>query len=167
MFRSLDREPDCISRLLDPRTRWSKVGEFPNDHLGSLIDPPGPLWINGNHTYNGENDYVLVEELDKVDGSLTLICVDGGLQLHVWTDGAFGNLRRRVQAEFSFGGVTYRLSVTDPLIKTWARDQSEGVYSLGLRYLTISLGEPWQDGRCYKLVAAIIRAHDETGYGRI
>lgn len=143
--------------LLDPDAYWSKVGEFGHGNLDLLADAPGSIWINGHHTSKGQNDYVTVEEADKTDGSLKLIAVDS-LQLHVYRPGvAFGNPKRRVQAEFSFSGLNYRLWVTDPLIETAYLVQADGVYALGSSYLTISLGEPWE-GRCYKLVAAIIGA---------
>jgi len=147
--------------LLDPVAYWSKAGKFGHDDLDLLTDAPGPIWVNGHHTYNGRNDYVTVEEADKTDGSLKLIAVDDGLQLRVYRPGkAFGDPKRRVQAEFSFSGVNYRLWVTDPLIETAylaQAAQADGVYTLDSRYLTISLGEPWE-GRCYKLVAAVIGA---------
>ncbi len=143
--------------LLDPNAYWSKVGKFGHDNLDLLTDAPGSIWINGHDTYNGRNDYVTVEEAGKIGGSLKLIAVDG-LQLHVYkTDDAFGYPKRKIQAEFSFGGVNYRLSVTDPLIETAYLDKADGFYTLGSRYLTISLGEPYK-GRCYKLIAAIIGA---------
>ncbi|HWR46939.1 MAG TPA: hypothetical protein VN327_04865 [Pseudonocardiaceae bacterium] len=144
--------------LLDPSKYWRKVGEFGHRNLSFLADAPGPLWINGHQTNNGQNDCVPVEEADKTDGSLKLIAVASGLQLCVCRTGEnFGNPRRRAQAEFSFGGMNYRLWVTDPLIETEYLARVDGVYALGSSYLTISLGEPW-DGRCYKLVAAIIGA---------
>jgi hypothetical protein len=70
---------------------------------------------------------------------------------------ARGDPKRRVQAHFSFGGVGYRLWVTDPFIESAYLAQLDGMYALGPSYLTISLGEPWH-GNCYKFVAAIIGA---------
>lgn len=116
----------------------------------------GSIWINGHHTHNGQNDYVPVTSAMEIDGSLKLIGVHEGLRLHVYEPGgAFGNMKRRVQAEFSYSGVDYHLWVTDPRIETAYLARGDGRYTLGPSYLTISLGEPW-DGRYYKLVAAII-----------
>lgn len=141
--------------LLDPDRYWRKVGEFSHDNMGILVDSPGTLWLNGHSTRIGQNDYVPAEDADKVDGSLKLIAVRG-LKLRVCKPGeAFGNTKRRVQAHFHFGGVNYRLWVTDPLVERAYFVQPDGVYNLGPRYLTISLGEPW-NGQCSKLVAAII-----------
>lgn len=145
--------------LLNSNAYWSKAGEFRRDYLSFLASVPGPLWANGRHTRNGQNDYVAVEEIDKTDGSLKLIAASNGLQLHVYRPGEdFDNPRRRVQAEFSFGGISYCLWATDPLVETEYLAQVDGVYTLRSSYLTISLGEPW-DGHCYKLVAAIIGAN--------
>jgi hypothetical protein len=147
------RQPE--NWLLDPGRYWSKAGEFEYENLHRLTDHRGELWINGHDTSNGLNDFVPVDEADRVDGSLKLIFVDD-LRLHVYRPGlSFGNPKRRVQAIFSFGGVGYRLWVTDPLIETRYLARADGVHTLGSSYLTVSLGEPLE-GRCYKLVAAII-----------
>jgi len=147
------RQPE--NWLLDPNRYWSKTGEFEYENLHRLTDPQGELWVNGHNTSNGLNDFVPADEADRIGGSLRLIFVDG-LRLRVYRPGlVFGNLKRRVQAIFSFGGFGYRLWVTDPLIETRYLDRADGVHALGSSYLTISLGEPLED-RCYKLVAAII-----------
>lgn len=120
--------------MIDRDAYWSKVEKFGHDNLDLLTDAPGSIWINGHHTSKGHNDYVTVEEVDKTDCSLKLIAVDG-LQLHVYRPGvAFGNPRRRVQTEFSFSGLNYRLWVTDPLIETAYLAQADGVYTLGPSY---------------------------------
>lgn len=143
--------------LLDPDRYWSKVGDFERGNLGSLIDAPGPIWINGHHTYNGLNDHVPLEDVGDTGGSLKLIAVDR-LELQVYRPGAaFGNPKRRVQAKFSFNNTDYNLWVTDPRIETEYLAQADGIYDLGSSYLTISLGEPLK-GCCYKLVATIIGA---------
>lgn len=143
--------------LLDPNTYWSKVGEFGRDSLHLLAEPSGLIWIDGYSTHNGQNDYVPVEKVNKTGGSLKLIAVDD-LQLHVFRPyEAFGDPRRKVQADFSFSGVNYQLWVTDPQVETAYLAQADGTYALGSSYLTISLGEPYR-GCCYKLVAAIIGA---------
>lgn len=145
--------------LLDPGWYWTRGGTFPHGSLSLLTMAPGPLWINGHRTYNGLNDYVPVEDTGGIYDSLKLIAVQS-LQLHVYIPGeAFGDMRRRVQADFSFSGVDYSLWVTDSVIEPEYLAQASGVYNLNASYLTISLGEPHRDGRCYKLVAAIIGSH--------
>jgi hypothetical protein len=102
------------------------------------------------------NDYLTVEEASAVDSSLKLIRVADGLRLRVFRPGeAFGNPKRRVQAHFSFGHAAYQLWVTDPIIEAAYLGRADGEYALGPSFLTISLGEPYE-GRCFKLVAAII-----------
>ena len=141
--------------LLDPRYYWSKVGDIKPSDLKSLVDTSGSLWKNGNSTYNGMNDYLTVEEAAAVSGSLKLILLSQGLKFRVWSPGeAFGDAKRRVQANFGFNGVSYSLWVTDPIMESLYLAQPDGEYALGPSYLTISLGEQL-NGRCYKLVAAI------------
>lgn len=68
---------------------------------------------------------------------------------------AFGNPKRRVQAQFSYGQDEYRLWVTDPAAEERYLAADDGVHQAGPSYLTVSVGEPYGDS-CYKLVAAVI-----------
>ncbi len=73
--------------------------------------------------------------------------------------------KRRIKASFYLQSSHYNLSVTDPLFLKKMQDFSDGDYpveELALPnfnseqlFLTISLGEPYQE-YCYKLVAAVI-----------
>jgi hypothetical protein len=142
--------------LLNPNEYWTKVGTISWDDLGSFTEAAGPLWVNGSKTYHGLNDRVAEEVADKLDFSLRLIHV-AGLQLEIFAPGIeFGNRKRRVQAVFHHAGSRYRLWVTDPIYERKYLAQPDGVHDLGECYLTMSLGEPHDDGYCYKLVAAII-----------
>lgn len=135
--------------LLDPGWFWIKAGNFPYGSLTWAAEPPQPLWINGHHTYNGLNDCVPIEQIGNINSSLKLIAVDD-LQIHVYVSWD----RRRVQAKFSFDDIYYHLWVTDPVIERKYYSYHDGLYNLGARYLTVSLGEPYMD-KCYKLVAAV------------
>jgi hypothetical protein len=78
------------------------------------------------------------------------------MQLSVFKPGeAFGNPKRRVQARFRFNGHAYALWVTDPIVERTYLSRQDGHYRVGESYLTISLGEPFNNN-CYKLVAAVI-----------
>jgi hypothetical protein len=84
------------------------------------------------------------------------------------------NLRWRIEhhpynahkaiAQFQLGSTSYRLPVTDPERLNAFRAMAPGEYPVtacGIAaghevLLTISLGEPWEDGYCYKLVAGIL-----------
>ena len=94
-----------------------------------------------------------IEYINGINSSLKLIAAQG-LQIRVYTPYD----RRRVQANFIFGGVNYHLWVTDPVIESQYYAQADGLYNLGAKYLTVSLSEPYQGG-CYKVVAAIIGEH--------
>lgn len=63
-----------------------------------------------------------------------------------------------LRGSFRYNSVDYRLKITDAGAEKRSRDMglSCGEYSVGERYLTISLGEPFE-GYCYKLIAAIIK----------
>jgi hypothetical protein len=140
--------------LLDPQFYWAKVGRVDWESLSTFADQPRELWLNGFSTGSGLNDRVPVKEAQQLGESLFLLRVHN-LTLHVFAPGAaFNNLKRRVQADFSFQGVQYLLWVTDPLIERQYAG-NDGDYDVGECFLTVSLGEP-KDNFCYKLVAAII-----------
>ena len=146
--------------LLDPDYYWEKAGVFSRRDLPELVDPIAPLWIDGQSTYQGRNDRILLESADSVSDSLRLIHVEE-LNLAVFKPGeAFGNPKRRVQGRFSHAGTRYALWVTDPEYERAYLARLDGTYDIGECYLTISLGEPYE-GYCYKLIAAIIRAEEQ------
>ena len=141
--------------LLDPAFYWTRVGTIGWDALRDFADDAGPLWINDRSTYNGQNDELAEPDAHELTSSLTLIHVDA-LRLRSFAPGqAFGNSKRRVQAAFSHAGVIYRLWVTDPVYERRYLAQPDGEHRLGECYLTVSLGEPYNNA-CHKLVAAII-----------
>ena len=131
------------------------MGRVTWDDLPSLADPAGPLWINGDSTYNGRNDRIALAMTAELRSSLRLVRVDR-LVLSVFKPGeAFGDFKRRVQGRFRHADADYYLWVTDPVYERAYLARPDGDYELGESFLTISLGEPF-NGYCYKLIAAII-----------
>lgn len=154
----IEPRPSCRQPenwLLDPQSYWRKVGTYSQFDLSALLDPIEPLWTNGWSTYEGKNDKIPMDAMSRVSDSLRLIHIER-LILQVFSPGeAFGNAKRRVQAKFSHAGVNYALWVTDPIYEEEYLAKLNGFYEIHDCYLTISLGEPYQDA-CYKLVAAVI-----------
>ncbi len=143
--------------LLAPELYWERVGRLSPSQLSALVDPPAPLWLDGYHTYNGRNDKIPIALADSVTASLRLLLADG-VRIDVVTPGeAFGNNKRRVQGRFQHAGQEYLLWITDPDFERAYLAKPNGTYGIGECYLTISLGEPYQNA-CYKLIAAIIPA---------
>lgn len=126
------------------------------NELGSLVDPRDSLWDNSSSTWNGKSDRIIASVAEYLTDSLRLIYIDR-LKLSVFAPGRdFGNPKRRVQARFRHLSHEYRLWVTDPVYERRYLQGLDQDYELGECYLTISIGEPMNDGSCYKLVAAII-----------
>jgi Dual OB-containing domain len=141
--------------LLDPQLYWERRGRLRWDDLSGLQDRRGPLWVNGNSSYNGLNDRIPLAQATALRSSLKLIHVRN-LELRVFAPGeAFGNTKRRVQARFTFDGTDYWLWVTDPIVERKYLAEPDGEYAVGEAYLTVSIGEPYQD-HCYKLVATVL-----------
>ena len=141
--------------LLDPKYYWEKVGRLSPFDLPALEDPAAPLWIDGYSTYKGRNDKIPIPAIASVADSLRLIRIDR-LQLVVCRPGeAFGNNKRRVQGRFRHAETEYALWVTDPRYERKYLSKLDGAYHLGECYVTVRLGESYQDA-CYKLIATII-----------
>ncbi len=141
--------------LLDPQSYWVKRDGYRWEDLGALQDHAGSLWLNGFSSYNGINDRVPLTQAMTLTSSLKLIHLDNP-NIRVFAPGkAFGNAKRRVQASFSFDGTDYALWVTDPIVERQYLAKPDDEYPLRDVYLTISIGEPYQD-YCYKLVATVI-----------
>lgn len=142
------------NHVIDADKYWKKTGTISWEDLKDLVDPPAPLWVNGDSSYNGANDRVAVQVASKLDHSLVLI-EPQNLTVHVQLEGAdFGNPKRKVRADFIHHGTHYRLAVTDPVAERAFLAKPDGVHALQDAYLCISLGEEYQ-GSCYKLVATI------------
>ena len=154
----LDARPKTYQQenwLLDPEHYWERVGRATWADLATLADPVEPLWIDGHSTYNGLNDRIPLALTGEIVSSLCLLRVDR-LTLSVFKPGeAFGDSKRRVQGRFRHAGSEYHLWVTDPGYERTFLAQPDGDHQLGECFLTVSLGEPYNDA-CYKLIAAII-----------
>jgi len=147
--------------LLDPDYYWEKAGRATWEDLIRLADRIEPLWLDGINAYNGMNDKIPLAQVGSVRSSLRLLHV-GTLGISVFKPGeAFGNPKRRVQGRFEYSGSEYRLWVTDPVYERAFLSKPDGDYKLGESFLTVSLGEPYNDA-CYKLIATIIERDGGT-----
>jgi hypothetical protein len=141
--------------LLDPAHHWQFQARTGPERLVELIEAPGPLWLNGTSTIHGLHDQIPVEQAAKLVSSLKLIQVPD-LRLRVFAPGAaFGNTKRRVQGRFTYAGVEYALWVTDPVVERQYLALQEEEHTVGTAFLTVSLGEPFNN-HTQKLIAAVI-----------
>lgn len=121
-----------------------------------FVDQDYRLWVDDHSTVNGINDRVPFPSASFLNNSLRFIKVDG-IELVISQPGqAFGCNRRRLQGRFRYHSADYWLWVTDPIYERQYFRQPNGNYSIGECFLTVSLGEPYNDDYVYKLVAAII-----------
>jgi len=139
---------------IDENYYWGNIGKF-SGNLNTLIDQPSALWNNNDSSYYGINDRVHSLQIPSPIQSLYFI-VTNNLNIIVQTEGAeFGNGKRKVRANFVYNGITYRISVTDPVIESYYLKQGEGTYTpSGNIYMTVSLGDAYNDHH-YKLAAGI------------
>ncbi len=154
VLKSLPQGWQTENWLLDPEIYWRKWGTFPLHDLSRLVNPDMSLWIDGESTWHGRNDCLPPAPTSSLAGSLQLIAV-ARVELAVFQPGrAFGNNKKRVQARFIHSGTNYALWVTDPGYEKAYLRKPNGIYKIDACYLTVSVGEPYND-RCYKLVATV------------
>ncbi len=99
-----------------------------------------------------------IENRGGVD-SLTLVQPE-----NVWWQTRICQEWKKARVFFQLGRRSYDLPLTDPdftarvqRLDVGDHDDREVQIESGTRYLfVISLGEPWDDGRCYKLVAGVV-----------
>ena len=151
--------------LIDPKRRWYRVSRVHTSYLDELVDPMASLWTHGGNSADGLNDRVplafvapprdslqLFTAAPPLRDSLRLIKV-AALEISVHDEGFLG---RKVRGRFQYNNSYYNLSITDPECKKECRKKPDGEYQAGEKFLTISLGEPF-NGYCYKLIASVIQ----------
>lgn len=141
--------------LLNPSRQWRKVGHLSWDDLPPLADPEDPLWTNGFNSRSGENDQVPEDVAAGHDTSLRLVKVEDLTVIVSEPSRPSANFPI-LRGRFSHCDETYCFRITDPVSETGSVNLPYGEYAVGERYLTVSLGEPFE-GNAYKLIAAIIR----------
>ena len=137
--------------LFDAQSQWMDAGGFDSNNLMHLVDPIEPLWHNGSNSNHGTNNRMRSAITNTIPNSLRFVFVDN-LTIIVSTV----HTNRRVDGIFRHDGADYRLSVTDPQYRQEYRTRRDGIYEFGGCYLTVSVGELFDDGYHYKLIAAII-----------
>ena len=141
------------NHLIDPEYYWEKEDTLPWNQLENALDHDKPtLWVNGYESSIGINNRIPQSLADQITSSLMLIRPKN---LEVVVSAGWES-KRRVDANFHYRDQTYRLNVTDPIIKRDYLARENGKYEIPDAYVCVSVaGEPF-DGFHYKLVAAII-----------
>lgn len=142
--------------LIDANRYWTKTGIFEGS-LNDLLDFPEDLWGTGHSSYQGMNDRMPESMCADYSESLYLIRPQN-LEIIVRVEGGeFGNPKRKVRAQFEYGGDAYLLPVTDPMVERKYLSGENGRFRLTPEqiYLCVSLGLPY-DEYCYKFLTSLI-----------
>ncbi|MCY4527729.1 MAG: hypothetical protein OXD46_01700 [Chloroflexi bacterium] len=141
--------------LLDPNRRWTRINRVGEKARPLFTDADEMLWINGHHSNRGWNDRIPFPDASLLDTSLKLIKVES-LRVSVSEPYKSTSTHPELRGHFNYNGCDYSLRITDADVESRVNDLDYGNYSVGERFLTISLAEPFE-GYSYKLIAAIIK----------
>lgn len=134
--------------------QWVKRGVLAWPDVPQLLDRPSSLWVNRDSTALGVNDCMSQAEAATIQESIFLV-QPTDFVLTIGTNPWSGKPSYR--GKFSYKGIPYNLSMTDPAARDAFAGKAAGEYPIPDAYICVSLTEPYaQDGRCHKLVAAII-----------
>jgi hypothetical protein len=154
MLRPLPLGQQQENHLIDPHQHWVKRGIATWAQLQASAERPETLWANGYSSSNGINDKVPQPIALTLQNSLYLVRPEG-LVVSVGMEPGFDGAppRRKVRAQFKFGGLDYRFASTDPVL---SRHLGDGDTRFPEALLCVSLAAEALNGYCYKLVAAVI-----------
>lgn len=155
------------NKVLDRKFGFVFQRKFSWVNLKTLVDSDyESLWeVEGKMDFSsrkGHFDRVPIQYLSGPRNTLRLIYLEKSCI--VFGDSSKGIMKCRL--EFNLKGVSYNLPVTDPELYKSLPTKGQGVCDLPPAYCCISLGEPYIDGRAYKLVASII-TEERTKDGRL
>jgi hypothetical protein len=145
------------NHLIEDGTVWRHRRMLSYGAIKGAIDHNfNTLWRNGFSSGKGENDRVPSRLLAQEVSSLALIEPEN-FELHAIDEVQNGNTSRKYRGSFSFKGIDYNLSVTDPWVSKKWKDKDAGDYTFEDTIICVSLGEEFS-GYSYKLIASVIRS---------
>jgi hypothetical protein len=147
------------NQVIDTEGGWAKVGVLPKSELEQIRDRPVSLWIDGSNTRSGGwNNCIGAEQAEEIHDSLVLIRPEN-LAVAVRSETREGAIAKKCWTAFRYNGTHYRLRLTDPIVTKAFQAKNEGDYPFEDVYICVSLTGPYkEDGRCHKLVAAVLSA---------
>lgn len=150
------RHHQVENHRLDPSRYWRFERRASWDEVCAAVERPRALWSNGSSTRAGQNDRV--PEHDAVtQGSSLLLVRPEHLAVRTLVPGAdFGDFKRKVRARFSYNGVWYDFTVTDPVVMRERLDvPDDHEIAVPNALLCVSLAESYS-GFAYKLIATVL-----------
>lgn len=155
LLKAVPHNHQTENHVIEAKAWWVKKGELDWDELEEVREKPETIWINSDHTQVGLYDCMSAKEAGTLKGSLLLI-KPKDFVVEVGTSAWNG--KKTYRGNFDYKGQHHSLSLTDPVARKAFSAKKEGEYPVDGVYLCLSVTEPYkEDGRCHKLVAAIIR----------
>lgn len=136
---------------------WLQKYKIERNDLIHYLDNPKSLWSNESSSGNGQYDrvahYQILSRSVLIEQSLYLIRLD---EIEVVVTTNIEN-KKRIRVSFFYNSIAYNLATTDPVLWKDFSNKAIGNYQFDTeKFLCISLGGRFDDGFCYKLVAAVL-----------
>lgn len=140
---------------IDDNWYWRLIRKATPLELSKAVDPvQRDLWGTTHFASgSGINDRVWEHIAQSFGYSLRLIRV-ADLEIRVSIENPGFTDKKTVRGYFTYSGIKYALSITDPVIRSAYISRAEATYAVGQAILCVSLGEPF-NGYAYKLIAAV------------
>lgn len=141
------------------QNRWSYLGSMNHADLINYCSDPQILWKNYSSSRYGHYDELLISDFtnpitrnQNPTQTIQLINILTPCQIIVQEEWD----KKSVRIDFTFNDIEYSLKISDPEWKDYYIRQPIGTYERNdIRFLTISLTEPLDNGKIYKVVAGI------------
>lgn len=141
------------NHLISQGVQWRHNARLRYDYVSRAVDADErqDLWGSGFHSQGHVNNRVPAGIVSGFDYSLLLAKISD-LELIVdWHTSRYGH---RYRGKFEFKANAYTLPITDPWVSE--RYKRNGSYKLNDVVLCLSLGDRYNKGDCYKLIASVI-----------
>jgi len=131
--------------IIDGSVRWNRVGRWPVDRLNELAESPVDIWCQpGSKLDRASAEFIGVNP--PIQSLYLLALPKAYIHRNRWN---------KIRLSFTYAGIPYDLSVTDPLVRGRLERQGDDSYEVTSPRICVSLA-PAFEGNHYKIVATII-----------
>lgn len=130
--------------IINAKTPWNRVGRWPANQLGTLVEAPASLWLQPYPVRSDRATPDYIQAHPPQQSLYLLVPTEARLYRNQW---------KKYRVAFAHADTQYDLSVTDPSVSMRLGNQAD--VTLNAPAICVSLAPPF-NGYHYKVVATII-----------